>query len=223
MADALNTLGVVLEARDRGDEAEPLLRRALAIRSAALGEDSLSVASTLHNLALVVEQRGDSAAAADLFGRVIAIKRARVGNHHPDYQSSLDNYANALGRSGRREEALAILRENVVLAQDLYGNDSEYLAQGHNELGSQLHDLGRFGDAAQQYREALAVYARLAGDGVRNANRALPLNNLASALEDMGISPRHCRCSANRSSCAGAPRMPAAASSSVRNTTWRGR
>ena len=44
MADALNTLGVVLEARDRGDEAEPLLRRALAIRSAALGEDSLSVA-----------------------------------------------------------------------------------------------------------------------------------------------------------------------------------
>ncbi|MBN8482914.1 MAG: tetratricopeptide repeat protein, partial [Xanthomonadales bacterium] len=186
MADALNTLGVVLEANGQAEAAEPLLQRALAIRTPKLGADSLQVASTLHNLALVADERGDDARAAELFGRALAIKRAKVGEHHPDYQNSLDNYASALGRVGRREEALAILRENVGLARELYGDANEHLATAHNELGSQLHDIGRFTEAADEYRAALAVHARIAGDGVANASRAMPLNNLASALEDMG-------------------------------------
>ncbi|MBX3690719.1 serine/threonine-protein kinase [Dokdonella sp.] len=186
MADALNTLGIILEQGGHADQAEPLLRRSLAIRTRELGADSLNVASTLHNLGLVASSRGDNAGAVELYRQALAIKRARVGEHHPEYQSSLDNYANALGQVGRHDEALAILRENVTLAHELYGDASEHLAVGYNELGSQLHDLGRFADAAVEYREALAVHGRMEGDGQRNASRALPLNNLASAYEDMG-------------------------------------
>lgn len=184
MADALNTLGVVLEADDRFDEAEALLRRAMEIRRARLGASSLQVATTTHNLALVVEGRGDPAAAAQLFEEALAIKRAAVGERHPDYQNSLANYASALGHSGRREEAAAALRRNLELAIELYGEESNHVAIAHNELGSMLHDLGRFTAAADEYRRALALRERLDGKG--SANTALPLNNLASAYEDMG-------------------------------------
>jgi serine/threonine-protein kinase len=184
MADALNTLGVVLESEDRLDEAEALLRKGLAIRIEKLGAESLQVASSLHNLGLVADNRGDPVTAVGYFERSLEIKRKAVGEHNPEYQSSLDNYANALGRSGQRERALELLVQNLGLARDLYGEDSELVATAHNELGSTLHDLGRFGEAVVQYRAALAIWTKVQGEG--SASDALPLNNLASAYEDMG-------------------------------------
>ncbi len=182
MADALNTLGVVLEADDQLDEAEVLLRRSLEIRIDKLGRESTNVASTLHNLGLVMAGRGEKQAAVDYFEQALAIKRKLVGERHPDYQSSLDNYAKSLAAVGRRDEAVDVLQRNLVLARELYGDTSELVAIAHNELGSMLHDLGRFADAASEYRAAMA--SRPAGEG--NASQALPLNNLASAYEDMG-------------------------------------
>jgi len=184
IADALNTLGVVLEAADRPDEAEPLLLRALAIRRDAFGEQSLAVASTLHNLGLVAGSRNDHRGAIAWFEQSMAIKRDLVGERHPDYLISLDSHAKELGRSGQVERAIEQLKVNLALCIEVYGENNTHVATAHNELGSMLHDAGRFADAASQYRAALAVAASI--PDATDLASLFPLNNLASAYEDMG-------------------------------------
>jgi serine/threonine-protein kinase len=93
------------------------------------------------------------------------------------------NYGVALGRAGQSAKAVPVLEKNLALARELYGDDSGHTGTAHNELGSVLHDLGRFREAIAHYSEALRVGRKVAE---ASADYALPLNNLASAHEDMG-------------------------------------
>ena len=54
VAAAVTWVGIALHAQSRNTEAEPLLRRALAIREKALGPSHLDVAVSLNNLAQVL-------------------------------------------------------------------------------------------------------------------------------------------------------------------------
>ncbi|ANB16660.1 serine/threonine-protein kinase [Dokdonella koreensis] len=180
IADSLNTLGVVLEADDRFDEAERLLQQALSIRRELAGTQSMPVATTLHNLGLVARGRGDYAASIARFEEAIAIKRERDGERSPQVQISLQALAATYARAGQAGRAAELHAANLALSRELYGEISDHVALAENEVGSALHDLGRFGDAAAHYRRAIDLYAQLGSSG------QAPLNNLASVYEDMG-------------------------------------
>jgi eukaryotic-like serine/threonine-protein kinase len=185
IADALNTLGIVRQSQDRYDEAEALLTRSLDIRERLTGVDSLEVASALHNLGLVEANRGSNLdKALAYFERALELKRKHAGDHNPDFEVSQSDYGKALGKAGQRERAVEVLRRNLVLALDLYGEDSEIVASGHNEIGFVLHDMGHFSEAAREYRAAMTIREKLGGSD--RASYAIPLNNLASAYEDVG-------------------------------------
>ena len=64
--------------------AEPLYRRALAIREKALGPDHPDVATSLNNLALLLQKKGNYAAAEPLCRRALAIYEKALGTNHPD-------------------------------------------------------------------------------------------------------------------------------------------
>ena len=181
MADAWNTLGVVLDGHDRYDEAEAALDKALALRAPA-GDPGL--AATLHNLGLVAEHRGQYARALDFYRRALALKRARTGEHHPDFQVTLQNYAKTLAASGKPEEAIPLLERNLALCRELYGERSANSAEAHNALAYTEHDLGHFATAIGEYRAAMDIHAEVSGED--SAAYAMPLNNLAYAYEDMG-------------------------------------
>src|SRR5262249_7502928 len=67
------------ESREEGDytKAEPLYRRALAIREKSLGPEHHSVAVSLHNLAAHYHSKEDYARAERLYRRVLAINSGR--------------------------------------------------------------------------------------------------------------------------------------------------
>ena len=65
------------------EEAEPLFRRALAIREAALGPDHLYTAYSLNDLAELLWARGRSGEAEPLHRRALAIREAALGPDHP--------------------------------------------------------------------------------------------------------------------------------------------
>lgn len=185
IADALNTLGIVRQAEDRYDEAEAFLSRSLAIRERLAGKESKAVASNLHNLGLVELNRGsDLAKSIDYFERALALKQKLGGDHNPDFEVTQGDLGKALRASGQRERAAGILRRNLDLALDLYGDTSELVAGVHNELGYTYHDMGRFAEAAAEYRASMTIRQKLGAD--QGASFAIPLNNLASAYEDMG-------------------------------------
>ncbi len=185
LGDSWNTLGIALEAADQLEEAEAALRKGLALRRAAhVGKDTL--ASSLHNLGLVAGTRGNRQAALEFLSEALALRREVNGAASPSYQVTQRLYAVELVRDGQLDKGIALLQENLRLCLELYGPQSSHTADAHNELGSALHDQGRFRDAATHYREAMGIVASEGGTGSGNSNYLYPLNNLASAYEDMG-------------------------------------
>ncbi|MET0226321.1 MAG: serine/threonine-protein kinase, partial [Dokdonella sp.] len=181
MGDAYNTLGIVLEAKDQFDEAEKALRKSLELRRAGHADPS-TIASCLNNLGLVVASRSDAKSALPYFAEALKLRESSTGTHSTGYQNALEHYGTHLVRAGNYAEGVPILERNLALCIDLYGNDSTHTGSAHNELGSAVHDLGRFREAAAHYREAMRIDTEKIG-----ADAAmLPLNNLASAYEDMG-------------------------------------
>ena len=70
---SLNNLAVLYSDQGRYADAEPLYKRALAIREKALGPDHPDVATSLNNLAALYNDQGRYADAEPLYKRSLAI------------------------------------------------------------------------------------------------------------------------------------------------------
>jgi tetratricopeptide (TPR) repeat protein len=104
LAAALNNMFSILAGANRLDEAEPYLRRAMAIaeKSDTGSERCLLMQS---NLATLEAGRGRLASAAKLFEAVIAEQEKLLGPNHPDVAQSYSNYAAVERRLHRNAEA----------------------------------------------------------------------------------------------------------------------
>jgi tetratricopeptide (TPR) repeat protein len=78
----LNNLAELYRVQGRHAEAEPLYRRALAIREKTLGPDHPDVATVLVNYAALLRETGRGAEAEKLEARAQAI-RAKHGEENP--------------------------------------------------------------------------------------------------------------------------------------------
>ena len=85
--------GAATESQGQYAEAEPLFRRALAIREQALGPDHPDTATSLNNLADLYDSQGRYAEAEPLYRRALAIREQALGPDHPDTATSLNNLA----------------------------------------------------------------------------------------------------------------------------------
>ena len=109
-ARLLNELGVLLQAKARYAEAEPLLRRALAIDEASFGGAHPRVAIDLNNLAQLLQATNRLVEAEPLMRRALAIDEASFGDAHPRVAIRLNNLAQLLQATNRLAEAEPLLR-----------------------------------------------------------------------------------------------------------------
>ncbi len=79
MAQSFNNQAGLYQAQGRYAEAEPLVKRALAIREKTLGVEHPEVAQSLENYAALLRKTGRDAEAAKLEARAGAIRAGRVG------------------------------------------------------------------------------------------------------------------------------------------------
>jgi len=79
----LNNLGLSWFLAGDYAKAEPLLRRALAIREQALSPDRVGIAQSLHSLTRLLEVKGDRAVAEPLSRRALAIREQELGPEPP--------------------------------------------------------------------------------------------------------------------------------------------
>ena len=92
-ARLMNELGVLLNAKALHAEAEPLMRRALAIDEASFGPDHPEVAIDLNNLAQLLQATNRLAEAEPLMRRALAIDEKSFGPDHPNVAIRLNNLA----------------------------------------------------------------------------------------------------------------------------------
>ncbi len=93
LATSLGYLGEVYRLQRRYADAEPLLKRALAIWEKALGPEHPEVATNLSNLAELYRDQGRYAEAEPLHKRALAIREKALGAEHPRVATSLNNLA----------------------------------------------------------------------------------------------------------------------------------
>jgi hypothetical protein len=181
-ATALNNLAQLLQATNRLAEAEPLMRRALAIDEASYCNDHPNVAIGLNNLALLLRATNRLAEAEPLMRRALAIAEASYGNAHPNVATSLNNLASHLFKTNRLAEAEPLMRRALAIDEASYGNDHPDVARDLNNLASHLFKTNRLAEAEPLMRRALAIDE--ASYGNDHPKVAIRLNNLATLLQD---------------------------------------
>jgi tetratricopeptide (TPR) repeat protein len=81
---------LLLQDTNRLEEAEPLLRRALAIDEQSYGPEHPNVARDLNNLALLLQDTNRLEEAEPLLRRALAINERSLGPEHPNVAGVTD-------------------------------------------------------------------------------------------------------------------------------------
>lgn len=118
-----NQLGQFAFGRATYSEAEPLMRRALAIDKASFGPDHPNVAIDVNNLAQLLQATNRFAEAEPLIRRALAIDETSFGPDHPEVATVLNNLALLLQDTNRLAEAEPMMRRAHLIFHDSLGPD----------------------------------------------------------------------------------------------------
>ena len=180
LAWALNEHGQILKATSRFSEAEPLMRRALAVDEASFGDAHPTVAIRLNNLAQLLHDTNRLADAELLMRRALAIDEVSFGDTHPTVAIRLNNLAQLLLNTKRLSEAEPLIRRALEIVEVSFGDAHPNVAISLNNLAQLLKATNRLPEAEPLMRRALAINEASFGD--THPHVAIGLNNLASLL-----------------------------------------
>ncbi|NOT08649.1 MAG: serine/threonine protein kinase [Gemmatimonadales bacterium] len=182
-AAVLSTIGRTYLALGRYDEAEPALRRALALEREAEARNPNAVTSELRTLAALEAERGEIAKAEPLFQE--ALGRAR----RPPVDSALlgqvlDGYGALMLDKGEFAQAEEIHREALDLRRALLGTDHADVVNSLNNLAVALGQQAKWREALPRHLEAVTILKRLHPEG--HPDLAAAMNSLANAYTIVG-------------------------------------
>ena len=183
-ATALNEQAAALYRQGHYAEAEPMLRRALAIREKALAPNDPSLALSLNNLAELYRAQGRYDVAEPLHKRALAIReRARAPNN-PDLAQSLNNLALLYQDQGRYPEAEPLHKRALAIREKALGPNDPELAQSLNNLALLYREQSREDEAEPLLKRALAIREKTLGPG--HPDFAANLTDLAELYRAQG-------------------------------------
>jgi serine/threonine-protein kinase len=177
-AEVRTTIGVTYQNLGLYDEAEPHLRRALAIREELYGKDHPDVAESLRNLAVILRRKGEFSQAEPLYVDAIAIYRKLKAEATREYAKALNDYALFLDQQEKYDEAEELLRSSLELHRQLLGRHHKEVLTVVNNLASVLFHKGDLDSAEPLYREALKIATENDDPAVYTY-----MNNLATVLQ----------------------------------------
>lgn len=143
-AEIFNKNAVGLYKSGQYAEAEPILKRVLAIREQSLGPDHPDTATSLNNLAMLYEKMGRHGEALPLLERALVICEKALGPEHPDTIISLNNFALGYISHARYAEAVPILERALAVRERSLGATHPETASSLNNLAMLYEKLGRY-------------------------------------------------------------------------------
>jgi tetratricopeptide (TPR) repeat protein len=181
----LNQAGYYLAERAEYGQAEPLYRRALAVREKLEGPEHPKTAQILNNLADLYRKQRRDAEAEPLQQRSLAIWEKTMGPNHPDTANSLNNLASLYDAQGRHKEAEPLFRRALEILENATPEpEPSGLARTLNNLGGLYYAQGRYKEAEPLLQRALAISEEALGPG--HPDITYGLNTLALLYDDQG-------------------------------------
>ena len=184
-AAAMEVLGLVRwQASDDLEEAEALMRGALAIREDAYGSDDPRIDPALLPLSTILSDRGRPEEGEVFVRRSIEIRRRVYGDDHPGIAYRMGSLGYILTDQGRLEASKEVYREVLRRFREHYPGDYPYTATTLGNLGYAFSQDGQFDSALVYHREALAMWIRVEGE--RTSNTAVATHNVGIQLMGLG-------------------------------------
>ena len=188
-ARLINALGVLLLCKAAYSDAEPLMRRALAINEANCGDDHPNLAIALNNLAQLLQATNRVAQAEPLLKRALAISEATYGPDHHEVATILNNLALLLKATNRLSEAEPLMWRVVEIFETSYGGVHPSVSKSLNNLARLLQATDRLAEAEPLLKRALAFieatygpdHPEVANSLINQASLMYSTNRLAEA------------------------------------------
>ncbi|HEX7180280.1 MAG TPA: tetratricopeptide repeat protein, partial [Thermoanaerobaculia bacterium] len=182
----MNQLGLLFFSKALVAEAEPLMRRALAIDEKSFGPEHPEVAIRLNNLAQLLQATNRLGEAEPLMARVVTILESSFGEHHPNVATALNNLGPLLQATNRFVEAEPLMRRALAIDEKSFGPEHPNVARDLNNLGQLLQATNRFAEAEPLMARVVTIFESSLGE--HHPDVATALNNLASLLQ---VTNRH--------------------------------
>ena len=178
VATSLNNLAGLYHAQGKYTEAEPLLKRSLAMREKILGPVHPEVARSLNNLAGLHHARGNYIEAEPLYKRALAIQEKALGPEHPNVATSLNNLAELYRAQGNRAAAEPLFKRAMAIREKVLGPEHPNVATSLSSLAALYHAQGNYAEAEPLFKRALAIQEKVLRP--EHPSVATSLNNLAA-------------------------------------------
>ncbi len=157
-ADQLITLGDMLQYRGEMARAEPMFRRAVAIRRQVFGARHSEVAGALISLGLFYDHVKKFEAADSALGESVDIMRAAYPDGHPLLANAVRARAIVYEHAQRFRDAEPLLREALAMRRRFLDPNSIDVAAVELDLAVALTHDGSYDEAASLARDAVRVY-----------------------------------------------------------------
>ena len=164
VARDLNNLAQLLQATNRLGEAEPLMRRALAIDEASLGKDHPNVAIDLNNLAQLLQATNRLGEAEPLMRRALAHRRGQpTARTIRTSRSRLNNLAQLLQATNRLGEAEPLMRRMLAIFLAFQRDTGHAHPHRDAAIANYTGLLAAMGKTEAEIHASLVALAREAG------------------------------------------------------------
>ena len=154
-AARLNDLALLLEPQP----AEPLFRKALAMRQRDSGPKHPETAIAMNNLGNVLLAQRKVVEAERLQRGALQILESALGKDHPRTGVSCSNLADVLRAKGDAASAKALYRRTLAIDERAHGMAHREVAADLDNLAAYLLELGEKTEAASLSRRAAAIKA----------------------------------------------------------------
>jgi tetratricopeptide (TPR) repeat protein len=141
IGDTLTDLSVTLLTLAKYQEAEVVVREALAIHRRVSAENE-AVAYDLNNLASILRRSGKLAEAEAMYREALVVARKLFGEAHPQLTRTINNLAVVLMDEGNLSAAEPLMREALAMTRKLYGDEHPDVALQLSNLSSMLGARG---------------------------------------------------------------------------------
>ncbi|HOX83731.1 MAG TPA: tetratricopeptide repeat protein, partial [Chryseolinea sp.] len=172
--------GLLYATMGRFTQAEEFTAKALELRKAKFGEESIGLAASLNNYGVLKYNLAQYNEAEKDFESTLAIMRNNALQQAMPYAIVLNNEAMLFQTIGRYDEAEKILKEAIAVAEKLQSSKSNNHLKFLSNLALLYKQEGKYSEAETIY---LGMEKRL---GKNNPDYASMLNNQAALYRMMG-------------------------------------
>ncbi|MCI0410825.1 MAG: CHAT domain-containing protein, partial [Acidobacteria bacterium] len=160
---SLNDLAMLYGSQDRYEEAEPLLQKALRLRTKVLGPEHPDTLGSLNNLALSYRAQERYGEAEPLFQKALQLREKVLGPEHPNTLGSRNDLAVLYHDQDRYEDAEPLFQKAFQLREKVLGPEHPDTLASLGNLAELYRAQGRYEEAEPLFQKVLQLSEKVLG------------------------------------------------------------